>query len=196
MFGDRLILEPVRLSAVRRGDIVVYRVNRNGGESESVHRVTRVMPNGLVVQGDNNRCPDKTLVTSRNLIGRVTHAQRGCRIFDLPGRRFGLIRARTLQLLRSFLEDTRGFIRNKGRGSYGRLRNTGLISHFWQPSVVKLRLTANGSRLVKYVFRGHTVGYHWLDKGSLKCRKPFDLVLWHKEMKTGKTISTDSENSG
>ncbi len=69
--GDLIIVEPVNISSVRVGDIVVY---RSLGENIA-HRVIAVQKysgmTSLTVKGDNNPAPDGGYVTSASIVGRV-----------------------------------------------------------------------------------------------------------------------------
>lgn len=76
-------VEAVTFTALRRGDIVVY---RNKAGVPVIHRLNTATAGGWVVLGDNNADPDIEPVTPANLLGRV------CAIFyttagpDLPAR--------------------------------------------------------------------------------------------------------------
>jgi signal peptidase I len=182
-FGDRLIMEQVNWAGVRPGDVVVYRVlNHKGNRDMRVHRVMGVVPNGLVVRGDNNSCADRTLVTENNLMGRVSHVEREGRRSLVRGSCSGLLIARVFHG-RSFLGHIMWqVIRLMGRWPYRRLRECGLIQRLWKPSILKIQLkTANGP-LIKYVCRNRTVGFFWPQKEGTTYRKPYDLVMWHKRL--------------
>jgi len=180
-FGDRLIIEHVRLASVRPGDVVVYQVlNHKDNRDMLVHRVMGVAPSGLVVRGDNNSCDDQTLVTQNNLVGKVSHVERGGKRTLLRGSSSGLMIARVFHGW-SFLRHTMwNLIRLTGRWSYCRLRESGLIQRLWKPSILKIHLmTANGP-VIKYVCRNRTVGFFWPEKGRVTYRKPYDLVMGRK----------------
>jgi signal peptidase I len=176
--GDRLIVETVPLTDIYPGDVVVYRgLNNNGDKDELVHRVMCALPNGLVVQGDNNPCADKTLVTENNLVGRVSHVLRDGKKYTVHGKGFGLLRARALYRWRYIWRSLWGVVRYMGRGSYSCLRNSGLVARLWCPSIKKVQLMTENGTLIKYVCRNRTVAYYWPANGWFKCRKPYDLVL-------------------
>jgi signal peptidase I len=69
--GDLAIVQPVNISTVHIGDIVVYR----DGPIDVIHRVVKIEGTGsnivLTVKGDNNPFPDSAAVTSSVLVGRV-----------------------------------------------------------------------------------------------------------------------------
>lgn len=180
--GDRLIVETVPLTDIYPGDVVVYRgLNHKRAEEELVHRAICVMPSGMVVQGDNNPCADKTLVTEKNLVGRVSHVVRDGKKYPVHGKGFGLLRARTLYRWRYIWRFLWDVVRYLGRGSYSCLRNSGLIAHLWRPSIKKVQLMTENGILIKYVCRNRTVAYYWPANGWFKCRKPYDLVLRQNE---------------
>ena len=187
-FGDRLIIEHVQLASVRPGDVVVYRVlNHQSKRDMLVHRVMGVVSNGLVLRGDNNFCDDKTLVDKNNLVGRVSHVERGGKRAPVRSGCSGLLIARVSHGLRFLRHIMWKFIRIMGRWSYRRLRDSGLIQRLWKPSILKIQLmTANGP-LIKYVCRNRTVAFLWPHKDSVTYRKPYDLVMWHKRIEERKS---------
>jgi signal peptidase I len=69
--GDLAVVEPVGISSVRVGDMVVY----HAGGIDIIHRVVAVQnvegTVALTVKGDNNPRPDGGLVTSFSLVGKV-----------------------------------------------------------------------------------------------------------------------------
>jgi hypothetical protein len=187
-FGDRLIIEQVQLASVRPGDVVVYRVLNHQGERDMlVHRVMGVATNGLVLRGDNNFCDDKTPVAQNNLVGRVSHVDRGGKRVPVRGGCSGLLIARVSHGWRFLRHIMWKFLRIMGRWSYRRLRDSGLIQRLWKPSILKIQLmTANGP-LIKYVYRNRTVAFLWPHKDRVTYRKPYDLVMWHKRIEERKS---------
>jgi signal peptidase I len=69
--GDLAIVQPVAISSIRIGDIVVYR----DGPIDVIHRVVKITNTAsgivLTVKGDNNAFPDPASVTSNLIVGRV-----------------------------------------------------------------------------------------------------------------------------
>jgi signal peptidase I len=69
--GDLAIIQPVNISTIHVGDIVVYK----DGLIDVIHRVIKIQGSGastvLTVKGDNNAVPDGVPVTSNLLVGRV-----------------------------------------------------------------------------------------------------------------------------
>jgi hypothetical protein len=177
--GDCLSVAPASMADIHPGDVVVYRrLNHWAKTDELVHRVVAVVPGGLVAQGDNNPCADTALVTADNLLGRVTHVERGGKTWPVRGGRVGLLRARLLHAPRPIWR----LITRVGRGPYRWLRESGLIARLWQPSLLKMRLVTENGPLVKYVCRGRTVAHLWPAEGRFECRKPYDLVLQRDDL--------------
>jgi len=177
-FGDRLIIENVRLASVRPGDVVVYRVlNHKGSRDRLVHRVMGVAPGGLVLRGDNNSCDDKTLVTQNNLVGKVSHVERGGKRVPVRGGCSGLLIARLFHGGHFLGHIMWKFIRMMGRWLYRRLRDSGIIQRLWKPSILKIQLMTAHGPLIKYVCRNRTVAFLWPQKDSVTYRKPYDLVM-------------------
>ena len=67
--GDKLYLEARPLPEIRVGDIVCF-VNPVS-QVNVVHRVVKVLPEGVVTWGDNNDQPDPGLVDASNYLGIV-----------------------------------------------------------------------------------------------------------------------------
>ena len=192
-FGDRLIVEPLRLTDVVLGDVVIYRgVNYEGRDEEIVHRVIRTISNGLLVQGDNNKFHDATSVNETNLVGRVSYVERDGKRFPVRSGLFVFLRTRVLRGWRHLYRGIWGFVRRMGRESYCRFREKDLVHLFWRPSFTKLNLTTEKGPIIKYVYRNRTVAWYRLDDGRFKCRKPYDLVLWKEMLGKQKEISADS----
>jgi len=183
-FGDLLIIEYSSLTDIHPGDVVVYRaLNNKGNKKELVHRVMRMLPEGLIVRGDRNLHADITLATKDNLVGRVRHVRRNGK--DIPVRNGlpGLLRARTGHGYRRLREWIWGLARFTGRMFYARLRDSGLVGHLWRPSIERVRLTTDEGPLVKYLHRNRTVARYWSGNGHFECRKPYDLLLRRNEQK-------------
>jgi len=177
-FGDRLIIEHVQLASVRPGDVVVCRVlNHQSNRDMLVHRVMGVVSNGLVLRGDNNFCDDKTLVAQNNLVGRVSHVERGGKRVPVRGGCSGLLIARLFHGGHFLGHIMWKFIRMMGRWLYRRLRDSGIIQRLWKPSILKIQLMTAHGPLIKYVCRNRTVAFLWPQKDSVTYRKPYDLVM-------------------
>jgi hypothetical protein len=86
--GDRILIEPVRLSTLRIGDVIVY----DDGRKVVAHRLIRIGQQGAEVRftakGDCLRGPDPPLA-SASVAGRVVAVERGRRRLNLdsPWRR-------------------------------------------------------------------------------------------------------------
>ena len=81
--GDLLQVLPYAGRQVRRGDVIFYSC-----PSESckvVHRVADIDTHGIRTRGDNNALTDPWVVTTRQVIGYVVHAQRGRRWRRISG---------------------------------------------------------------------------------------------------------------
>jgi hypothetical protein len=176
--GDRLALTPMSTHEVRPGDVVVFRgPNHRDGEDELVHRIVAGTPEGWVARGDSNPCADATLVTAENLLGRVTHVERGGRSWPVHGGRRGLLRARILHVWRRLSRYAWRWTVRLGRGPYRRLRSCGLVGRLWRPEVSRVRLNTEEGPLVKYVCGRRTVARWWPQEDRFECRRPYDLVI-------------------
>jgi signal peptidase I len=176
--GDRLIAEPVPITAIRPGDVVVYRGREELGQPERiVHRVVAVTPGELVTQGDNSPYVDAEPVHPDTLLSRVTHVERDGRVRRVWGGRWGLLRARALHAW--WVGHRLGWrlLRIMGRRAYRRLREGGLVRRLWRPAATRIRVEAEDGPLVKYVHRGRTVAWWWPKTESFRWHRPYDLVI-------------------
>ena len=172
--GDRLTVEPVSLSDLRAGDVVVFHgVNCREDADTIVHRVVAVRADGLVTRGDNSSTADLYPLTEERLVGRVVKVERGGRSWNVHNGRAGLCRAYALRLLRSAVA-LLGLI---GRWPYRGLRASGLARRFWQPAITRVYLQTERGPLVKYVCAGRTVACWRPTERRFECRKPYDLVI-------------------
>ncbi len=177
-FGDRLHVTSVSLSLLRPGDVVVYRrVNRNGVEDARVHRVIRVLPDRLIVRGDNNLCADRTWVDENNLMGRVSQFERDGKKLPMHRRRFGLLRLYTFHKRHRVRQVMWRLVRALVSKPYRSFRESGRIRHLWRPSIVTVRLMTENGPLLKYICRDRTVAWYWPGYERFTCRKPYDLVI-------------------
>jgi signal peptidase I len=176
--GDYLAIEPAPLTAIRPGDVVVYRGREEAGESkEIVHRVVAVTPGGLVTRGDNNPGVDAEPVTQDSLLGRVTHRERKGRVRSVRGGWRGLLRVRALRAWRAAQRLGWQSLRIVGRRPYGWLRESGLVRRWWRPAIIQVCVETEDSPVIKYLHRRRTVAWWWPARGSFLCRKPYDLVI-------------------
>jgi|WetSurMetagenome_2_1015567.scaffolds.fasta_scaffold41509_3 signal peptidase I len=98
MAGDLLSIFPYNGLAPRVGDVIVFQAP--GEEKHITHRVISVTPQGIRTRGDNNNLVDPYLLKPENIIGRVTHAERGKRKKAVAGGYRGFLRAQVLYVLR------------------------------------------------------------------------------------------------
>jgi len=171
--GDRLTLEPVAVSDVRLGDVVVFCSNHREDGDRLVHRIVAATPEGLVARGDNNPCPDAIPVTADNLLGRVTHVERRGWTRRVHGGWRGLLHARLLRTGVALWT----WVKAAGRRPYHWLRSSNLLGRWWQPAVHRVRIATDEGPVVKYVCKGRTVAEWWPQQQRFECRKPYDLVI-------------------
>lgn len=172
--GDALVISAVGVAAVRCGDVVVF-ANRNGVAEarDVVHRVVRVVPEGLITRGDSNRFEDPEPVTGANLVGVVHEARRGGRRIAVACGRRGVWRAR-VQRLRWL---ARVMLGRLARRPYHALRMSGAVRRVWMPAFKVLVVRYENGPMAKVVVGGHSVASINLSTGRFVCRKPYDLVL-------------------
>jgi signal peptidase I len=176
--GDRLLAEIVPLTAVRPGDVVIYRGQEKEGKPERiVHRVVAVTAGGLVTRGDNNRQVDKGLVTQDVLVGRVTHRERGGRVRPVWAGCWGVLQLWARRAWRRVRRLGWQLLRLVGAWLYRWLRTSGLAGRLWRPTITRLLVTTGNGPLVKYVHRQRTVARWRPATGRFSCRRPYDLII-------------------
>ncbi len=171
--GDFLILNaPDR---VRLGDIVVFRAVDQASEAVLVvHRVVKVIPQGLITQGDNTWRRDPFIVPFDSLKGTAVAFNRKGREFSVRGGVWGLVRA-------AFLHQ-RAYawyrFRLAGHDVYAWLRRTKIVRRFWYPALTYAKFNLpDGDPRYKYIWRGRTVARWNPARNQFDCRKPFDLFI-------------------
>lgn len=200
--GEILILKPTDIKNIRPGDVVVYECQtqqeaeavkhpRNGNPpTEAVHRVVSILPEGLVTRGDNNPGVDRELVTQDNLVGLVTHVERGRKQSVVFGGLAGLIHTRVLQSKRFLWK----LFAHLGGGLYRKLRASGFVAKIWHPKFTKIILLTEEGLIVKYTFSSRSVASWMPKKERFICQKPFDLVLWENSAFKEENVNQQAHN--
>lgn len=172
--GDGLVIAAVGVAAVRCGDVVVFGSRNGVAESRDVvHRVVRVVAEGLITRGDSNHFVDPDPVTAENLVGVVKHARRGRRLIAVAGGARGTWQAR-IQRMRWLLRRVLGKL---ARRPYHALRVSGLVRRVWRPEVRVLVVQYEHGPVAKVLVGRRSVAAMSLATGRFVCRKPYDLVL-------------------
>ena len=174
--GDCLILKPVPLHHIRKGDVVIFRIIKDQEKEEEkhlAHRVMAVSPGELVTRGDNNPYCDDSPVTPDNLVGRVEIVERSGKKKRVRGDSRGLIRARLLHTRLILKKILKFFFKNP----YRLIKKSRIVSYLWHPVFKIVYFKTDKGLLVKYLHGERTAAYWWLDQGRFQCKKPYDLVL-------------------
>jgi hypothetical protein len=182
---------------IRPGDVIIFRKPDSQDEEvdshplddqltpdELVHRVITICREGLITRGDNNLCTDAAPVTDKNLVGRVTHVERGKKLQIVRGGQAGLLHSQILIAGRLLWKCMTRF----GREPYRWLCVSGVVARIWKPHISKVRLTDNSGLVIKFICYGRTVARYWPQQGHFECKKPYDLVLRGKNL-TGKDLT-------
>jgi len=176
--GDFLCVQNVAFEDIHVGDVVIIQWGVNSGRLEYVvHRVISFRQEHLITQGDNNYDPDAQLLTNGNLVGRVTWVERQKQIYLVKEGYWGLAYARLIHCRNHIWL----FIRRLGWRVYRLVRQSGVVSRIWKPSICQLHLTTENGPLIKFCYSGHTIAHWWPEKRYFNARKPFDLVIPNPE---------------
>jgi hypothetical protein len=183
--GDCIRVTSVKFSDLRPGDLVVYR-NTDTPDGKVVHRIVRIIPGGLIARGDFNAKADLNVVLEEAIIGRVTHIERRGKTHRVRQGRWGLWRGRWLYWWNPKRIQIKGFVVRRifplGRWFYRWLRESGIVTRLWHPSIVKVQLEGEQGPLVKFVVKGtRTVAYWSPGMKRFSCRKPYDLIIRRPE---------------
>lgn len=176
--GDCLMLEPASVDNIRLGDIVAYRLTGNKGDSDVVHRVVKIVPNGLITRGDNNIQVDAGIVDQDRLLGKVTHLERNGRVLMVSCGPRGLVWSKFLH----FLLYVRCLMSSFIRWPYRLLSRSGIVPQLLRPAIVRLSLSVDNKPLIKYVSKGKTLAQWWPQQNRFVCKKPYDLVIRHEDL--------------
>jgi len=183
--GDALVVDPVPITAIRPGDVVVFQGSGPSGQPlDVVHRVISVSPAGLATRGDANPQMDEAPVSEENLRGRVTRLERNGWSRPVPGGRRGMLFARVGRARRAVLRWGGRRLRALGGLPYRWLRESGLVRRLWHPAFTLLALAARDGQgpentwLIKFVRKHRTVAWWRPSIKHFRCRKPFDLVFF------------------
>jgi signal peptidase len=89
--GETITVEPVKPSGIKRGDIVLYRLDKG----VIAHRVVRIEKNDgaplFILRGDALGAQDEAAAVQQ-VLGKVVSVQRGGRSIDLYSRRAKMVR--------------------------------------------------------------------------------------------------------
>ena len=171
--GDVLSVEPVPLSQVRPGDVIVFLRQRWRNRDEIVHRVMRRVPGGFVTRGDAVAYEDAGVLHDSQLVGRVCHKIRNNCSKQVHGGGIGLWQGRILHCYWAL----RRKVGQTTRTAYGRLSDSGIARRLWNPRITRVMIGSAESACIHYICNKRIVARYWPDKGIFECPKPWDLVI-------------------
>ncbi len=171
--GDRLAIEAIPFSRIRKGDLIVFRRKIKGKTEFVVHRVGDVTPDGLLTRADNSRFNDQGMVTKEIITGRVVSVDRNGTAFPprngIPGRLHALrlhTRLRILHFLKRFL-----------RVPYRFLKKSRIVAKIWHPKIKIAHFQTPEGPVIKYVHGERVVATYWTEQKKWLCQSPYNLVL-------------------
>jgi len=131
---------------VQSGDVIVYRK----GDRYVVHRVVGLDPQGYRTRGDDNLNEDAGIVTPDDVIGVVAKVDDWGRVLRVQGGKPALSMAQFRWHLHSSLNRLRPAL----GAPYRLLKKSGLVRHFWHPSLTRIQVRSSNGVMVKFMARG------------------------------------------
>jgi signal peptidase I len=180
-YGDFVRIIPAAISNLRPGDVIVFR--GNSPDRLIVHRVLRVISNGVITKGDANCSIDPEIVTKEKLLGCVRWFERRGKSFRTVGGCLGLLWAILLWQLIAiyFVFCSLGAIayRMLARSSAARR----LARMFWHPQFKVVCVRNNGSCALKLHIGKRVVAEFEPRTETPRIRPPYGLVFDPKDLK-------------
>jgi signal peptidase I len=174
--GDCLTVESAFWENIKPGDIVIFSTMNN---EKVVHRVLAIKDEGLITCGDNNFDCDLEPVSPDHLLGIIKQVERGNKIYYVAGGEIGLLKFILLQCLNRTLKLTKIVCRYPYQLAKQQIKL--LLKRVWHPEIIRVTLTVDQGRVIKYLYKGRTIAIWWTEKHIFECQKPFDLVVSNPE---------------
>ena len=166
--GQVLFIRP-NVSRIQPGDVLIYRKD----DRYVVHRVVGIDSQGYRTRGDDNLNEDAGTVSPDDVIGVVAEVDDWGRVLRVHGGKTALYRAHLRWHLHALLNKVRPAL----GAPYRLLKTTGLVRHFWRPSLTRIQVCSSAGVMVKFMARGKTVAVWQPESGRFSCRRPYDLVI-------------------
>ena len=96
--GDVLYIKECKEKEIKKGDIIVFKTGEN--EKNIVHRVVSIDNSGIRTRGDNNSNIDNSVLTQKDIQGKVLNFERQGKKYPVSGGQTGLIKANFIRLMR------------------------------------------------------------------------------------------------
>jgi len=157
------------------GDVIVFTLNKN--KEYIVHRIISINGSKIFTRGDNNSSIDKTIIDSKNIIGRVEAiVKNGQKItFKTSKFRFLYIHIKWIFLyVKLFIKKPFSPVYIGFKRSFIKSR---LSKKIYSTTCKKIKLQSSEGELVKFLFKGNTVAKWWPAQNLFFCKKPFDLII-------------------
>jgi hypothetical protein len=190
--GDLLLVVPYRDRSIRIGDVIVFKPR---GKCETItHRVVSVGPSGVRTRGDHNNQIDPWLLARDEIIGRVTHVQRGPRERPLPGSSAGRVYAAVLRLRSRGAGPLVALLRPLYRG----LARTGVVQRvlFSRVSLQRVTFARPGGAAVKLLLGNREIGRLLPGNRGWLIRPPYRLLVDEKRFPRARVTSARCRELG
>jgi hypothetical protein len=171
--GEILDIEPYDGTKIRRGDVIVFSVS--GKDKFVIHRVVSVHGSGIRTRGDNNQEIDPWMISSDDIVGKVTYARSSRRRRSIIGGPAGHMLAGSVRVLRKSTLLLKAVL----RPLYHRLAAEGTVRKLISLEK-RLRVVAVKRKGVieqKLLWGRYVIGIFTPHAGQWQIRHPFRLFV-------------------
>jgi hypothetical protein len=184
---DLLQVVPYGSRLMRAGDVIVFLPSNS--DTHVIHRVIRVVPNGIRTRGDNNAVEDSWVLQPSGVIGEVVAAWRGQKRHKVLGGRAGA----ALGTLARVLAALDRWISPILRRPYHALARSGALRQVlppgWRPRLVGYQV--DGRIRYHLLLGGRLVGRYDHDLGAWRITRPFKLLVDERSLPSPDRVTPD-----
>lgn len=176
--GDLVEVVPYKQNTAKIGDIIYYQLPAANKKNATVHRVVRIIPEGVITRGDHNALDDADPIPSEFILGQVTAVWRGSHRRKVAGGYMGVAYYKFYQ----FLLGCGNVILPILRPFYRILVRWDIIAcclpQRFRPKIVEFR--DGEKKHLQFVWRKRVIGEFDQNLGKWKIHPPFRLLFSEK----------------